>query len=251
MSYILDALKKSEAERSSADHPEFAHRVPFESAPRRQREIWPYLLVVVLMANALVIGYTMWPESVADDATADSGRPAPVVQRQQPVEREAADTVPEPPVQEGAEAPQKAEASGQSEAAAPVSAGHSASEPSGETAGDASQRDSYDSPDSEAVVQQEKPASADPPSEATEEEVPNINAMPRSVQRRVPEMTFNAHLYSSKSSSRRVMINNQYLGEGDRLGKLVIKEITAAGVVFRMDEHVFQMDVVRDWQGAL
>ncbi|TDT44460.1 general secretion pathway protein B [Halospina denitrificans] len=242
MSYILDALKKSEAERSSLDRPEFAHRVPFESTPRKQREIWPYLLVLVLMANAFVIGYVMWPESAADEAANDSGQPAAVVQRQQSVERETASTAAEPSVRDEAESPEKAEASGTPETPAPVIAEDSPSKQAPATSAEPSRSDSSDTPPREDVVQEEQDE---------KEEVPNINAMPRSVQRRVPEMTFNAHLYSSKPSSRRVMINNQYLGEGDRLGGLVIREITAAGVVFRLDEHVFQIDVVRDWQGAL
>jgi len=41
MSYILDALKKSEAERSNRDHPEFAHRVPFEPALRKSAKSGP------------------------------------------------------------------------------------------------------------------------------------------------------------------------------------------------------------------
>lgn len=254
MSYILDALKKSEAERSNRDHPEFGHRVPFESAPRKQRELWPYLLVLALLANALVVVYVMWPESRSGEA-AVAKEPAPV-QDQQLVEPESVNTAPEQPKPKETEAPEPTGVS----SPAPDSEPSVASEPSepavasppevpeerpSETSDRAPSTDSRDFP----MKKEEQVASAEPPAEASEE-VPDINAMPRSVQRRVPDMTFNAHLHSSNPSSRRVMINNRMLREGDRVGDLVVREITPAGVVFKLDQHVFQIDVVRDWQGG-
>lgn len=243
MSYILDALKKSEAERSNRDHAEFAHRVPFEAAPRRQREIWPYLLVLALIANALVVVYVMWPQSGADES-AGSGETA-VVQRQESVERETTDAVPEKPVRDEAEAPETAEAPDESAPVVPE-------ETPSQTSDGASQTESRENPADEQAKQEPDATSPSPEPEETEAppEVPGIDAMPSSVQRRVPEMTFNAHLYSSNPSSRQVMINNRKLREGDRVGDLVIKEITPAGAVFRLDEHVFQIGIVRDWQGS-
>ena len=235
MSYILDALKKSEAERSNRDHPEFAHRVPFEPALRKKREIWPYLLVLALLANALVVVYVMWPQPNTGDAAVVSGEPA-VVERQGPVQREAADNAPEQ------SAPEEAEASAPSRA---TEASEATEVPEVSGVSETSEAPAPTIP-------------ADSPSQASAEaspndspEPPDIPEMPRSVQRRVPEMTFNAHLHSSNPSSRSVMINNRMLREGDRVGGLVIKEITPAGVVFRLDKHVFQIDIVRDWQGAL
>lgn len=249
MSYILDALKKSEAERSNRDNAEFAHRVPFEAAPRRQREIWPYLLVLALVANALVVVYVMWPQSGPDDS-AGSGETA-VVQRQESVEPETTGTEPEQPVQEeDVETPEKTVASDASTPAresAPVVPEETPSK----TDGGASPTESQDLPAPENPAdEQDERGEQEPEKTEAPPEVPGIDAMPRSVQRRVPEMTFNAHLYSSRPSSRQVMINNRKLREGDRVGDLVIKEITPAGAVFRLDEHVFQIGIVRDWQGS-
>ena len=252
MSYILDALKKSEAERSNRDHREFAHRVPFESAPRKKREIWPYLLVVALLANALVVVYVMFPEAGPGEAAVVSGEPA-VVERQDPVEPETRDNTPEPIAPEETEASETSRTTEESETAeAPETTEPSASSAPAIAADRPSQTAGETSPNGspDAAVQQGKTASPEPPTE-TSEEVSDIREMPRSVQRRVPEMTFNAHLHSSNPSSRSVMINNRMLREGDRVGELKIQEITPAGVVFRLDEHVFQIGIVRDWQGAL
>lgn len=244
MSYILDALKKSEAERSNRDNPEFGHRVPFESAPRRQREIWPYLLVLALLANAVVIVYVMWPESTPGDVGVASQEPTPV-QRQEPVAREVVKTAPEPPAEKPAEKPSEK---------GRVEPEEGEATPSPEVVAESTPKTkdrAAEPPDpAEPSVQGDQTVSSTAPAEK-KTEVPPIAAMPRSVQQRVPNMTFNAHLHSSRPSSRRVMINNRMLGEGDRVGQLVIKEITPAGVVFRLDQHVFEIDVVRDWQGAL
>ena len=249
MSYILDALKKSEVERSGKAHPEFEHRVPFAETPRRQREFWPYLLGLALAANIVLVVYATWPAPGPGDEAVVSGGSAPV-QRQQPSERATRDSIPEPSVQEktqaagsvaNAESDQPMRARETDWDSAPVVAEESLT---GRGAG-ASRSDTPDAP-----AQEQKTVPQEPLTESTEK-VPDIHAMPRSVQRRVPDMTFNAHLHSSDPSSRSVMINNRMLREGDRLGELLIDEITAAGVVFRLDGHAFRMDVVRGWQGTL
>ena len=232
MSYILDALKKSEAERSNADQTGSGHRVSFASTPGKQREIWPYLLALALMANAAVVAYLAWPESAPGDGAAVPGEVA-TVQKPQPEEEATAATAPELPARENVQEEE-------TEASAPVvpeeepsvSPAESAEPAAGEP--DRSPQDNATSPD----------LTAEAP-----EDVPPIHDMPRSVQQRVPEMTFNGHVWSSRPSSRSVMINNRLLREGARFQGLVIEEITAAGVVFRLDRHVFEIDVVRDWQG--
>lgn len=223
MSYILEALKKSEAERSSTEQAELAHRVPFAATPRRQRAIWPYLLMLALMANALVIGYVVWPESGSEP-------PVPEVTRGARVSGETAD----------ASAPIKTEHSPSKSAAAPST---------NETADGQAAEERAASPDPPAETAPVKSKEAAGTTDATTE-IPAINAMPRSVQQKVPEMTFNGHVWSSTPSSRKVMINNRMLGEGARVGDLVIREITPAGVVFRLGQHVFRMAIVRDWQGG-
>ncbi|MEQ6886734.1 general secretion pathway protein GspB [Salicola sp. Rm-C-2C1-2] len=209
MSYILDALKKSEAERSNTDPEVAGHRVSFASTPGKHREIWPYLLAVALMANAAVVAYLVWPDSDPGNEAEVAAEPVPVPSPQ-PEEETTAATAPEPPDQENARADRDA----------PAPSGESTETGSAET-------------------------DRNPP-----ENVPPIHDMPRSVQRRVPEMTFNGHVWSSTPSSRKVMINNRMLGEGARVGELIIEEITPAGVVFRLDQHLFQMAIVRDWQGG-
>ncbi len=245
MSYILDALKKSEAERANTDPGESGHRVSFASTPGKQREIWPYLLALALMANAAVVAYLVWPESHPGDEAMVSGEVA-TVQRPRPAEETTARTAPEPPAQENTQeatrAPEAASgAARKAEASTPaVSEKESSASSTGSAAPPAEEPDRTPQ---ESASSQERTADAP-------DDVPPIHDMPRSVQQRVPEMTFNGHVWSSRPSSRSVMINNRLLREGARFQGLVIEEITTAGVVFRLDGHVFEIDIVRDWQGG-
>ncbi|PAU82369.1 hypothetical protein CK501_04290 [Halovibrio salipaludis] len=237
MSYILDALKKSEAERSNTDPAESGHRVSFASTPGQQRELWPYLLALALMANAAVVGYLVWPESAPEDEAVVPEHVAPV-QSPRPAEETTAKTAPEPPGQESVQE----ETMTSETAAAPVVSREQPTKSSMESTAPSSEVPDQNPPDNDP--------SADRKADAPEEEVPSIHDMPRSVQQRVPEMTFNGHVWSSRPSSRSVMINNRLLREGGRFQGLVIQEITTAGVVFRLDGHVFEIDIVRDWQGG-
>lgn len=242
MSYILDALKKSEAERSGTEPGKSGHRVSFVSAPGKKREIWPYLLALALTANAAVVAYLVWPESGPGNEALVSGEVA-TVQRPQPVEETTAKTAPERTVQENVQgatgAPDAVSASQPSEASGPVVSEEQLSASSTE-----SPEPAPEEPDRDPQDNVTSPArTAD-----TREEVPSIQDMPPSVQQRVPEMTFNGHVWSSRPSSRSVMINNRLLREGARFQGVVIEEITTAGVVFRLDGHVFEIGVVRDWQ---
>lgn len=61
MSYILDALKKSEAERQQGKAPGFATVQPRHSQGARRRRLWPILLAAVLALNAGIILVALRP----------------------------------------------------------------------------------------------------------------------------------------------------------------------------------------------
>ena len=61
MSYILDALKKSEAERQQAKAPGFNTVQPLQPRRTRRRSFWPALLAVALILNAGVVLVALRP----------------------------------------------------------------------------------------------------------------------------------------------------------------------------------------------
>lgn len=61
MSYILDALKKSEAERQQGKAPGFTTVQPRQSRGAKRRRLWPILLAIALAINAGVILVALRP----------------------------------------------------------------------------------------------------------------------------------------------------------------------------------------------
>jgi general secretion pathway protein B len=71
--------------------------------------------------------------------------------------------------------------------------------------------------------------------------------MPPAFQRTIPDLVFNSHIYGSEPSSRRVMINNNYLKAGDFFSGIRVERITEEGVVLSKDGRSFRVGIVRDW----
>ncbi|VAW63392.1 hypothetical protein MNBD_GAMMA08-22 [hydrothermal vent metagenome] len=79
-------------------------------------------------------------------------------------------------------------------------------------------------------------------------EIPYLNELPDYQQSSVPEMTFAGHVYSTMPSNRSVIINNYAMSEGDTVVQgIKIVEITSSGVVFSLHEQLFRMDILQDW----
>lgn len=74
MSFILDALRKSEHERQRAAMPGIA-QVPF-GAPRRQLPVWPMVVIAVLVVAVLALGGAWW-RSASREPVASAAPPAP------------------------------------------------------------------------------------------------------------------------------------------------------------------------------
>jgi hypothetical protein len=75
MSFILDALKKSESERQREAAPSLAH-APL-AVSRRETPNWVWL-VIALLSLALIASGTAWWRNANSDATARAGRVAEV-----------------------------------------------------------------------------------------------------------------------------------------------------------------------------
>lgn len=237
MSYILDALRKSETERRQGRVPDLGQQVQLIHRPKRKRVSPAIWVSLALLLNAGVLGYVFWP-----------GTPMPWV----------AESRIETPV-----APEKA-AVQEPVPVAPTTEPESVSEdPVAETGAipepdpvEASQLPSASEP---LNVENRERATVIVPSSAISEtavpmveqeqagRVPHLVELPLSFQKSVPDLTFNSHIYSSSPASRRVMINNTYLRVGDYFEGLRVDDITEDGVVLSRNGRRFRVGVVRDW----
>lgn len=216
MSYILDALRKSEAERRQGKAPDLGQQMQVVYRPKNKPVSAMLWVALALLINAAVLAYVFWPGQI--------GVPEPVQSEKrdnpQPTSGEVAPVSnPEPfPAELAAQEP--VEVAPAFEAPAVIVPSRSAAAPE-------------NTPGLTASMPQGR--------------VPHLVELPLSFQKSVPDLTFNSHIFSSDPSASRVMINGHYLRQGDRFGNLVVARITEDGVVLSKDGRYFRVGTVRDW----
>jgi len=224
MSFILDALKKSEIERQEQAGPSVSH--VREARPEHRRPLWIAAIAALLALNILVVMYFALrgddgaresPEAVEASTPRADERP-----RQQSPSRPAAIEVPaEQPLAEREVRPLDAEvvppASGASLSAAPPAS--SAGTPDGV------------SPDARAPE-------AAAPDDA--ELLPSFNELVVAGRLALPPLHLDIHVYDDVPASRFVFIDGRKYREGERLAAgPEVERITEAGVVLRHQNERF------------
>ena len=240
MSYILDALRKSETERRQGRVPDLGQQVQLIHRPKKKRVSPAVWVALALILNAVVLAFLFWPGTplpwapagqteppMVADAAKNTSEPAPLPVT--PASEPGA--TPEDPVAETGAIPEPDNADS---TPTPVAAEPAAAENRGRAT---------------VIV----PSSAIPETAVPQAEqeragrVPHLVELPLSFQKSVPDLTFNSHIYSSSPASRRVMINDNYLRVGDTFEGLRVDDITEDGVVLSRNGRRFRVGVVRDW----
>jgi general secretion pathway protein B len=251
MSYILKALRKSETERKQGQIPDLGSSVQIIHKPRKYG---PSLLlwgvVLALLVNAGVLAWLFWPggDVFASVAGRSQGR-GPMAESAAPVAPQSAGaTVSEagPVVPEA----NQAQAAPDTLPATPDTGGSDTLIAPRKTVMPESKM-----PPESAVASAPSLTTAPPPAKGQGGEavidvslsVPTLGDMSASFQRRVPDLMFNSHIFSSSPEARRIMINDEYLREGARFRGMVVEEITEDGVILSLQGESFSVSVVRDW----
>ncbi|MGX2038710.1 general secretion pathway protein GspB [Methylocaldum sp. MU1018] len=269
MSYILEALRKSERERQAGQAAPPA-LVPVDQAPPRRRgSVWPIALVIAL--NAAVLGYlwfTRWgksdpppevaAESVAasDVAAAQSGfvpapsssaeiqappeekRPAPVQAEQPPITRRVDEKAGQPAT------PPRAAKPAPSEKIERLSAKASGKirqrldqEPGIEPA---AEKDI--APPVEFRALADVPEPRDPAEPTNPSAIPFLQAMPVDFQQRAGPVTINVFAYSEQPEERFAIIDMKKYRVGDRTqGGAELLEIRSDSLVLRWEGRKFRV----------
>ncbi|MDZ7686916.1 MAG: general secretion pathway protein GspB [Gammaproteobacteria bacterium] len=214
MSYILDALNKSEAEKQrkrASPGLDALHR----PAPERRRRHWLFFASVVVILVVVNGAFLYWW----------------MAQRREPAIGNEAQSAASPT--EAVTAPATSPiATPADTTSAPVDATR---EPAGELI----------TPQTARRTQQssslpEKPTSGAP--------TMAIGELPSSVQQQLPDLRFSSHIYASAPDLRMVNINGKSLREGELVSDGIrLVEITEEGVVLRYRDYRFEVSVLRDW----
>ncbi|MDX9710403.1 MAG: general secretion pathway protein GspB [Trichloromonas sp.] len=256
MSFILDALKKSEKKRETAEVPNL-HTVHGEGPPpRKRRPLWPYLLIAVLLLNAgVLIWYVFFREEPqvaavviepgpARDAESAPLAPAPpavpapepVIPSPEPAPEPVSATAPATVVREVAPPPAPVPPPRPEPAPAPVREAEAAQVAAPPPPPVESR------PEVSVAAPVPEPVSPPQPIEVGPPPVLELEDLPGDVRGRVPEMTISVYAYSATPASRLVRINNRILREGGYLDVgLRLEEIAPKELIFTFEGFRFRV----------
>lgn len=74
-----------------------------------------------------------------------------------------------------------------------------------------------------------------------------IELLPDALLALIPDIKYQAHIYSSSPDKRWVKLNNRELYEGDSVGDLRVLEITPEQTVLSFDDYEFSLKALQDW----
>lgn len=227
MSYILEALKKSQAERQLGELPSIhAPQVQLHdgaaSASARRTPVWLALGGVAVTVAAALLLWQPWQADAAAPAAAAvvpavlaQAVPAPL-----PVDAPPAAVAPAPVA---AFVPPAA-------TAAPVHHARPVAEPKQETPGQAV------SPPVAA------PAPAVPPTPAAEESVPGMRDLPEPIQRQIPAIAIGGYIYSKNPADRLLLIDKVLRHEGEELAPgLVLEKLQPKAAIFSFKGYRYRV----------
>ncbi len=234
MSYILDALRKSETERRQGKVPDLGQQVQLIHKPRKKSVSAAVWVAIALIINAAVLAVVFWPGSmtaVGNESEVPVGdRNVQVTEPETTAEPRQTGSQEQPPEPDTAE---------------PVPA------PSADEPADALVESGGAEPRLRPTVIVPNRTVVDPVPTQPEQEpvgrVPHLVELPLPFQKSIPDLIFNSHIYSSEPTARRVMINNQYMRAGDSFSGIRVERITEEGVVLSKNGRQFRVGVVRDW----
>jgi len=253
MSYILDALRKSETERRQGRIPDLGQQVQLIHKPRKKSIPILVWVALGLVLNAAVLAWIFWPQerqgSLTDQASPSADMAAPAPAPTPTVEPAIVEDKPEPSgqvsVPERVQSPPTRDTlEGAIEIPTPGTNTDSPTDAVAET-GDGNERERPT-----VIVPRPRTPSAvnhSEPDGAIAQTAPHLVELPLSFQKRVPDLIFNSHIYASEPSARRVMINDNYLRPGESFSGITVERITEEGVELSMDGRRFRVGVVRNW----
>lgn len=211
MSYILDALRKSDKQRQRGTAPTLLTAQATVAPPGQPAFLRYVLLGGALVGAGIVIG---WLRPWQPEQPAPAIAPVPAAKPPGSSQRQTATAPPDP---------------------APTNAVVKQSPPA------PARTETHRAP-SKALVPKEAATPAPPAGTgaAQEQSVMTMAELPLSIQREIPSMSVSVHAYSSQPRDRLVGINDQLLREGMSLAPgLTLEQITPDGMIFSYKGYRF------------
>lgn len=286
MSFILDAIAKSEQERQQQQMPDASSLAFPSAAPVRSRRTAPYLLAGLLLGSAILAAvWIQLPRSLVTPFAGPGGSATPTAPEaadrpQAPVEsREAPPAVPadapkpisatrmladsSAPKTVPREQPPKVEKTVEAPAAGSATVltdtdslhestpGSVVNTPANESSATVSLEASLETaPGVSGTLAPAAAVETSPPgTEAPLRRVSRLSELPADVRRALPSVIFTGHLYSQNPSSSYVFIDSgrRVVAGQQIVDGLVLDEITPTGVVVEFQGYLIEVGVLQNW----
>lgn len=212
MSLILDALRKSEAERRRGEAPGLFTALPTPVArASRQASPWPWLVALAILAFA-ALAWWFWPTPPVEVvAIPVKPLPAPIA------------STPAPPVPEVVAPPPSSRRT-----PGPIEADQLG--PDLRRGDELVQRLPLPSVPTAPPVDTPPPAVAEPPLEA----LPTLATLAPAERATLPPLKLSMHVWSEAPNARLAIIDGQRVMEGSTIGESIVAEIRRDGVVLEV-----------------
>lgn len=235
MSYILDALKKSDQQRQLGSTPTLLTAQATLPAPGRPKYLLNSVLAAVLICAGIAVGWLRpWQMSQPAPAVEPvASMPAPPAKSTEMIAKPRHDPLMSNPTSTAQ--PEPLEGGSATKLDTPVHADIPSPSPMSQADKGVQNATGMPSPDRTA-----------PAGTAAEEgrKVMALNELPPTIQREIPAISISFHAYSSKPGERRVMINGNMAQEGDLLAAgISLEQITPDGVILGYKGFRFEQGV--------
>jgi general secretion pathway protein B len=251
MSLILEALRKSEAERRRGRAPDLHTELP--PAHARSRRILPPWLWIAAATALLLVAALLWMRgrNAPESAARDEQKPAAntVQEARAPVDdREPAITSPPPfPRVDRIAAPPAEPAPMPAPAASPTPRAEEQDEDDIIAAAPARETIATPTAPAPAVAATDAPPSpANAPTSAptpTRDAIARLSELPPEERKQLPAMKLSMHMWNERPAQRFVIIDGQRYVEGDRIGSAVVDAIDSDGVILDLNGRAVRVPI--------
>lgn len=211
MSLILDALRKSEAERKRGQAPGLFSPMPMPPSRRRRAPVWPMVAGVIGLILLAAIAIRYWPGEAKTEAPTPA---APAPEPAAPPMQVAAPSAPSPVVA----APPAPKAS---TAPPPVASAPAVVAPTPVAAA--------------PLPAPTLPAPAPATPEPANDYLPSLAVLPPDQRANLPPLKLSMHVWSEQPARRIAIIDGQRVGEGSSLSGAIVAEIRRDGVALEIN----------------
>ncbi len=244
MSYILDALKKSEQERGHGNIPgvQTVHSSSL-NYHNEKSTYWPYILITAVILNIAVILYFIFdkeqpitnPTESSQNTVIKNNHEENIANNNSAIDTDITEqtamttsTINKETVQDSIKPSPEATPS---------------------TANNQTTITTTTEEYTEANIIKPINTAVDNNTLEDNTEIIDFYNLPESIKQQLPTITVSAHVYSSNPLQRSIVINNKFIEEGEYvLDDLILHEITSNGAIFDYNGTLFSYSVVSSWQ---